>query len=81
MLNPGGMVSIDGERLHAFSEGVIIEPEEWVEVLEVRGARVLVRRSSAPAAANAAPDDDLAQADDGDDPNPPAPLDFDLPRG
>jgi hypothetical protein len=48
MLNPGGLVLVDGERLHAFSEGVMVDPNEWVEVLEVRGARVLVRRTSAP---------------------------------
>ena len=48
MLNPGGLVSVDGRRLHAFSEGVMVDPNEWVEVLEVRGARVLVRRTSAP---------------------------------
>jgi membrane-bound ClpP family serine protease len=48
MLNPGGLVNVDGERLHALSEGVMVDPNEWVEVLEVRGARVLVRRTSAP---------------------------------
>jgi membrane-bound serine protease (ClpP class) len=43
LLNPGGMVLVEGERLHAFSEGVLLEPQTPVEVLEIRGTRVLVR--------------------------------------
>ncbi len=81
MLNPGGMVLVEGQRLHAFSEGVMVDPNEWVEVLEVRGARVLVRRTSAPvlppldppADAPAAPGQDANLAAD-------AQLDFDLPQ-
>jgi membrane-bound serine protease (ClpP class) len=81
MLNPGGMVTVDGERLHAFSEGVMVAANEWVEVLEVRGARVLVRRTSAPVlppletteppSSTAAPRTDLAADEQ---------LDFDLPQ-
>jgi len=48
MLNPGGMVLVDGERLHAFSEGMMVDTNEWVEILEVRGARVMVRLTAAP---------------------------------
>jgi len=81
MLNPGGMVMVDGERLHAFSEGVMVDPNEWVEILEVRGARVLVRRTSAP----------VLPPLDGAPETPPPPaareglaadgqLDFDLPQ-
>ncbi len=45
MLNPGGIVIVDQERLHAFSEGILIDPHTPVEILEVRGTRVLVRVS------------------------------------
>jgi membrane-bound ClpP family serine protease len=44
-LIPGGMVSVEGERLHAFSEGVLIDPGVDVEILDVRGTRVLVREA------------------------------------
>ena len=81
MLNPGGMVMIDGQRQHAFSEGVMIDPNEWVEVLEVRGLRLLVRRTAAPVlppldppgnTAPASSPETVARADDQ--------LDFDLPQ-
>ncbi|MBC8114102.1 MAG: hypothetical protein H7062_06980 [Candidatus Saccharimonas sp.] len=42
-LNPGGLILLDGERLHVFSEGMIVEAGRSVEVLEVRGTRLLVR--------------------------------------
>jgi membrane-bound serine protease (ClpP class) len=47
-LNPGGFVLVNGERLHAFSEGLIVEPQTSVEILEVRGTRVLVRPGDPP---------------------------------
>jgi membrane-bound serine protease (ClpP class) len=68
MLNPGGMVQVDGKRLHAFSEGVMVDPGESIEVLEVRGTRVLVRRGMPPEV------DETAAARD------PMRIDFDLPR-
>jgi membrane-bound ClpP family serine protease len=43
LLNPGGLVLLEGERLHAFSEGILIEPQSAVEILEIRGTRALVR--------------------------------------
>ena len=48
-LNPGGMILLDGERLHVFSEGMIVESGRSVEVLEVRGTRLLVRPGEPPA--------------------------------
>jgi len=48
LLNPGGLVLVDNERLHAFSEGQMIDPGVMVEVLEVRGTRVLVRPGEPP---------------------------------
>jgi hypothetical protein len=81
MLNPGGLVMVDGMRLHAFSEGIMVDPNEWVEILEVRGTRVLVRRTSAPVlppletpgSPPASAERDPTVASDGQ-------LDFDLPQ-
>lgn len=46
-LNPGGLVVIDGERLHSESEGMMIDAGQAVKVVAVKGNRVVVR--SAPA--------------------------------
>lgn len=43
MLNPGGLVLVNGERVHAFTQGQLLDPGVSVEILEVRGSRVLVR--------------------------------------
>jgi len=69
-LNPGGMILLDGERLHVFSEGIIVESGRSVEVLEVRGTRLLVRPGEPPI---------------GNDPfveesRSATPLDFELPQ-
>ena len=48
LLSPGGMVRVRNERLHAFSEGVLINMGEQIEVVAVRGTRVLVRRNTRP---------------------------------
>lgn len=83
MLNPGGLVRVEGERLHAFSEGVIVDPEEWIEVLEVRGTRVLVRRTTPPDERTApAPPaaTDLARDESPETGPASEQLDFDLPQ-
>ena len=51
-MSPGGMVRVENERLHAFSEGILIMQGETVEVVAVRGPRLVVKR--APAGATAA---------------------------
>ena len=43
-LAPGGMVLIDGERLHAESEGMLIPSDAAVKVLALRSNRLLVRQ-------------------------------------
>ncbi len=43
LMTPSGMVRVQGERLHAFSEGLVIQAGEAVEIIGVRGTRVLVR--------------------------------------
>lgn len=42
-LNPGGMLEIDGERLHCEGDGMMLESGEFVEVVAVRGNRLQVR--------------------------------------
>ena len=43
-LAPGGLVLIDGERLHAESEGMLIPADAAVKVLAMKGNRLLVRQ-------------------------------------
>jgi membrane-bound serine protease (ClpP class) len=83
LLTPGGLVNVNGERLHCVSEGVMVPPGTTVEVVEVRGTRVLVRIPSRTAAKTlppaAASEAFLADAPDAS--QQPAPLDFDVPQG
>jgi membrane-bound ClpP family serine protease len=67
-LTPGGLVVVNGERLHAISEGIIIDAEKSVEVIEVHGTRLLVRPAERPAV-NA-----------GTSTEPPSRLDFEIPQ-
>ncbi len=49
LLTPGGMVSVDGERFHAESPGMLIEPETAIQVVAVKGTRLVVKpTTSAP---------------------------------
>jgi membrane-bound ClpP family serine protease len=48
VLNPGGLVVVNGQRLHAFSDGLSIESGESIEVTGVRGSRVVVRAGDPP---------------------------------
>lgn len=48
LMTPGGMVLVNGERLHATSEGLLIESGSRVEVVAVRGNRIVVRLDSSP---------------------------------
>jgi membrane-bound ClpP family serine protease len=71
MLNPAGIVRIDGHRVHCQSEGIIIESGTKVRVILVQANRVIVRRvtedATGPSDASTTP----PSANDG-------PLDFDL---
>jgi membrane-bound serine protease (ClpP class) len=40
---PSGAVEIDGRLVDAISQGMAIDPEQYVVVMEVRGNRVVVR--------------------------------------
>jgi len=72
MLNPAGIVRIDGHRVHCQSEGVILDTGTLVRVISARANRVVVRRIE-PGSADASPalPDSKAPADN-------EPLDFDL---
>ncbi|GAB4136000.1 MAG: hypothetical protein Tsb009_02830 [Planctomycetaceae bacterium] len=50
LLNPGGIVLIDGERIHCESEGMLIEPGVDVIVTRVKGNDLVVRPYTKPAA-------------------------------
>ena len=90
-LIPGGMVDVDGERLHAYSEGVLIDPGVDVEIMDVRGTRVKVREAIAAQSEQSAADVPPSTAQPAtdvflvdDDVNPSRddadPLDFDVPK-
>lgn len=60
LMLPSGAISIDGHNIDAVSEGMAIEKGQWVQVIEVRGTRVVVRPSDKPPEP-AAPDDPLSR--------------------
>lgn len=68
LLNPGGIVEIQGGKYHAFTEGLMLNPGEPVEIAEVRGTRLLVRPMH-PASGT----DARTAAEE------PSPLDFEIP--
>ena len=81
-LMPGGLVEFDGERLHAFTEGLMIDQGGVVKVVAVRGTRVVVQPADDYddfAAQQHRPDNSVEGAFDEDQATPP-PLDFDLPQ-
>ena len=75
MLNPGGLVGVDGERLHAFSEGLSIDPGVSVEIVDVRGTRVVVRPGGSPVQQSKEVDREVDEAESRD----PSLLDFEIP--
>ncbi len=88
-MNPGGMVRVENERVHAFSEGLLIMQGEAVEVLAVRGTRIVVKRAPPGAVASIAPQDDPVVFDRLPTVGSPTPstepqvsghLDFDMPQ-
>jgi membrane-bound serine protease (ClpP class) len=78
LMTPGGMVLIDGQRLHAESTGMSIEPGTSVQVVAVRASRVVVRKScdSSPSPNAPARQSTETRPDRTDF---PPPLDFDIP--
>lgn len=48
-MRPAGSVVIDGRRVDALSEGMMIDAQMWVKCVDVRSGRVIVRQVDAPA--------------------------------
>ena len=48
VLNPGGIVEINGERIHCEGDGMMLDRGEVVEVTAVNGNRLRVRPSDRP---------------------------------
>ncbi|MGH7139198.1 MAG: NfeD family protein [Pirellulales bacterium] len=48
LMLPSGAIFIDGHHIDALSEGMAIEKGQWVQVIEVRGTRVVVRPTDKP---------------------------------
>jgi len=76
-LTPAGIARVSGQRVHCFSEGMIVGSGEKIKVLAVRGNRLLVRQVT-PEDSPGSPTPELAAGDDRKDSDIP-PLDFDLP--
>lgn len=73
MLNPSGLVLVDGERTQCESEGLLIEQDETVRIVGVKGNSLVVRVTDN----EQGPSDELvARTDSPDQP----PLDFDVPQ-
>jgi membrane-bound ClpP family serine protease len=73
LLNPGGLVFVDGTRQHCESEGILLEPGTPVEIVAVKGNRVVVRpveRSANEPVSELEPPRTAGET----------PLDFDLPQ-
>lgn len=60
MMMPSGAIEIEGQTVDALSEGISIEPGQPIEVIEVRGTRVVVRPAD-PATPRAPAGDLLSQ--------------------
>ena len=76
LLNPGGLVLVEGERMHAETRGLLLDPGESVKVVAVKGNRIVVQPVPAgPPPQEAAPGEERPVAA-GEEP----PLDFDFPQ-
>ena len=75
LLNPGGMVTVEGTRYHCESEGMLIDPGTEVEVVSAEGARLVVR---VPFGTQNSQDKEVVQAEPEDEAST-TPFDFDLP--
>jgi membrane-bound serine protease (ClpP class) len=73
MLNPGGLVEVEGTRQHGESEGLLLEAGTPVEIVAVKGIRVVVRPVERRPETG---DEDATRGKSSGDS-----LDFELPRG
>jgi membrane-bound ClpP family serine protease len=88
LMTPGGIVLIDGERLHSESLGMLIEPYSPVVAVAIRGNRVVVRPGTPSDAESTNLPDSSQTAETKMPPDSPRgnssepnPLDFDFPQG
>jgi membrane-bound serine protease (ClpP class) len=44
-LRPAGVVDFEGRRVDSLTEGMMIEPGQWVRCIDVRAGKVIVRRA------------------------------------
>jgi membrane-bound serine protease (ClpP class) len=47
-LRPAGVVDFDGRRVDTLTEGMMVEPGQWVRCVDVRAGKVIVRPSEKP---------------------------------
>lgn len=47
-MRPSGSVELDGRRVDAITEGMMLAPGEWVRCVEVKAGKVIVRKIDAP---------------------------------
>lgn len=87
MLNPGGLVTVEGRRYHAESQGMLLDPGEEVEVIARKANRLVVRMprtpSPPPGPVVEQPEPETASGDPFSSEAPDRdrrPLDFDFPQ-
>jgi membrane-bound serine protease (ClpP class) len=56
-MRPSGSVEIDGRRIDAMTEGVMLDAGVWVRCIEVKGGKVIVRQIEAPGVTDISPDE------------------------
>jgi membrane-bound serine protease (ClpP class) len=47
-LRPSGMVDFNGRRVDCLTEGMMVEPDQWVRCVDVKAGKVIVRPVSKP---------------------------------
>jgi membrane-bound serine protease (ClpP class) len=47
-LRPAGVVDFDGRRVDTITEGLMVEPGQWVRCIDVRAGKVIVRPVERP---------------------------------
>ena len=75
LLNPGGMVLVEGQRIHCESEGMLIDPDQQVKIIGLKGNRLIVRVDNNNSPTELATDQ-MAEARAEDNPK----LDFEYPE-
>jgi membrane-bound ClpP family serine protease len=47
-MRPAGVVDFDGKRVDCITEGIMLDPEQWVRCIDVQAGRVIVRAVDRP---------------------------------